>query len=62
LQVEETEPSGPHSWMDTTTSPTSHSTNRMNPPIMTMEGSSRRWKISQRRTRMKATLREATVM
>jgi hypothetical protein len=36
--------------------------NSINPPIMTIDGRRRRWKISHRRTIMKATTREQTVM
>ncbi len=62
LQLELTEPTGPHSSMLTTMSPTSHSTKNMKEPRMTMEGSSRRCAISHRREAMKTMVRAATVM
>jgi hypothetical protein len=62
LQFELTDPDGPQSCTETTMSPTIQRMKRMKPPIMTIEGSRRRWKMSQRRRMMNATTRAETVM
>ncbi len=62
LQLLLTLPVGPHSSMETTMSPTIHSTNSMKPPIRTIDGRSRRVKMRKSRMPTKTMATEATVM
>lgn len=61
LQLDET-PEGPQSSTDTTIRPTNQRTNNMKPPIMTIEGRSRRWKMSHSNNPMKMMQMAETVM
>ena len=62
LQLLCTEPLGPHSCIDTTTSPTSHMMKSINAPIMTMAGSRRRLAMSQNIPAMNRIASPPTVM